>query len=199
MYAGVVYMTIGECIKNARKKAKLTQAQLAEKSGVAAISIHQYETGKRKPRLEQLTRISKALGIHIFDLVGISELIKQFKVEFKGPDGLSPEDDAKISDLLSMDQFEIYNISSDETKNAFWNILFESDAIPKFQLESNRERIDHILNQMSDEGQQKVADYAEDILPRYRAETTPESTPAPPEGKDTTPPPDALQRPQEGE
>ena len=194
---GVVYMTIGECIKDARKKAKLTQAQLAEKSGVATISIHQYESGKRKPRLEQLTRISNALGVHIFDLVGISEKMRQFKIEYGGLDALSPETDAKISELLSMDQFELYDVSSNETKKEFWNILFESDTVPKFQLESNRRRIDFVLDQMSEEGQQKVADYAEDILPRYRAETAPESTPEPQEGKDTTPPPKSAEGPGE--
>lgn len=187
-------MTIGECIKDARKKAKLTQAQLAEKSGVATISIHQYESGKRKPRLEQLTRISNALGVHIFDLVGISEKMRQFKIEYGGLDALSPETDAKISELLSMDQFELYDVSSNETKKEFWNILFESDTVPKFQLESNRRRIDFVLDQMSEEGQQKVADYAEDILPRYRTETAPQSPPAPQEGTDTTPPPEGGER-----
>lgn len=192
-------MTIGECIKDARKKAKLTQAQLAEKSGVATISIHQYESGKRKPRLEQLTRISNALGVHIFDLVGISEKMRQFKIEYGGLDALSPETDAKISELLSMDQFELYDVSSNETKKEFWNILFESDTVPKFQLESNRRRIDFVLDQMSEEGQQKVADYAEDILPRYRTETAPQSPPAPQEGTDTTPPLEGAEGPGEGE
>ena len=50
-------------MREARKKAGLTQAQLAEKSGVATISIHQYETGKRTPRLEQLVYIASALEI----------------------------------------------------------------------------------------------------------------------------------------
>lgn len=56
-------MAIGEQIRTARKKAGLTQAQLAEKSGVAAISIHQYEAGKREPRLEQLLRLAPVLNV----------------------------------------------------------------------------------------------------------------------------------------
>lgn len=52
---------------------------------------------------------------------------------------------------------------------------------------------------MTVEGKRKVADYAEDILPRYSTETTPQPPPAPQEGTDTTPPQDGAEGPQEGE
>ena len=54
------------------------------------------------------------------------------------------------------------------------------------------------MEQMTEEGCCKVADYAEDILPRYRAETAPESTPAAQEGTDTTPTADGPETPPEG-
>ena len=60
-------------------------------------------------------------------------------------------------------------------------------------------RANKAMEQMTEEGCCKVADYAEDILPRYRAETAPESTPPPSEGNDTTPAPDAPETPPEGE
>lgn len=66
-------MAIGEQIKAARKKAGLTQAQLAEKSGVAAISIHQYEAGKREPRLEQLLRLAPALNVSMPYLLEVED------------------------------------------------------------------------------------------------------------------------------
>lgn len=62
-------MTAGENIRAARKKAGLTQSQLAAKSGVAAISIHQYEKGKRVPRLEQIYKIADALSIPYYELL----------------------------------------------------------------------------------------------------------------------------------
>ena len=63
-------MDIGECIAIARKAAGLTQAQLAEKSGVAAITIHQYEHGKRQPRLDMLGKIARALNTSVYETVG---------------------------------------------------------------------------------------------------------------------------------
>lgn len=49
-----------------------------------------------------------------------------------------------------------------------------------------KERIAAALDQMTPEGQDRVADYAEDILPRYQASPAPQSPPAPPEDTDTT-------------
>lgn len=50
-------------IKAARKTAGLTQAQLAEKCGMATITIQQYERGVRDPRQQQLHILSAALGV----------------------------------------------------------------------------------------------------------------------------------------
>lgn len=63
-------MDIGQKIKAARKASGFTQDQLAQKSGVATITIRQYEAGKRQPRLEQLGKIAKALNTTTFDLAG---------------------------------------------------------------------------------------------------------------------------------
>lgn len=62
-------MSTGERIKTARKKAGMTQAELAAKSGLAAILIHQYEAGKRHPQLEQILRIAIALDVEVIELI----------------------------------------------------------------------------------------------------------------------------------
>ena len=65
-------MGIGNRIKAARLDAKLTQKELAERAGVAVITIQQYEGNKRQPRIEQLQRIAAALGVPLLDLAGVS-------------------------------------------------------------------------------------------------------------------------------
>lgn len=62
-------MTTGERIKAARKKAGMTQKEIAEKAGTATGTIQQYELGKRQPRLAQLQRIAAALGVPVQELV----------------------------------------------------------------------------------------------------------------------------------
>ena len=55
-------MSVGGQIRKARKKAGLKQSELAEKLGLAVITIGQYERNQRQPRLEQLEAIAAALG-----------------------------------------------------------------------------------------------------------------------------------------
>ena len=66
-------MDIGLMIREKRKASGLTQARLAELSGVAVITIQQYERGKRQPRLEQLRKIANALGVPVAQLMGWDE------------------------------------------------------------------------------------------------------------------------------
>lgn len=63
-------MAISENIKKYRKKAGITQRELAEKCNCATGTIQQYELGKRQPRLEQLQKISDALEISLSNLIG---------------------------------------------------------------------------------------------------------------------------------
>ena len=62
-------MSIAQSIQRARKAAGLTQKQLAEKSGLALITIQQYEYGKRRPRAGQLQALSEALGVSVYTLL----------------------------------------------------------------------------------------------------------------------------------
>ena len=71
-------MSVGEKIRTARKKAGLTQEELARAAGVATITIRQYELGKRQPRLEQLELIANALKVPISKLVSDSASIGEY-------------------------------------------------------------------------------------------------------------------------
>lgn len=55
--------TIGQRIKEARIQANLSQKDLADKLGVSASMIGQYETHARVPKYETQLRIANALGI----------------------------------------------------------------------------------------------------------------------------------------
>lgn len=61
-------MQTSEKIKQARKKAGLTQKKLADILGTSQQNLAQYENGKRKPKIETLKRIASALGVEVEDL-----------------------------------------------------------------------------------------------------------------------------------
>ncbi len=65
-------MTVGERIKEARKKANMTQNELAQKMGIPFQSISQWERDLRKPKYETLARIASALGCNVSELTDAS-------------------------------------------------------------------------------------------------------------------------------
>lgn len=150
-------MTIGERIRTARKRAGLTQAQLSEKSGVAAISIHQYEAGKRKPRLEQLIRISSALNIDMIDLTGLESEMTEYRIVLTEAGGLS--------DSKSYNVREIYNLLSDNEKAEFWDRL----------MEPLHTQLNEAFDRLNANGQQEALKRVRELteIPRYRRQDAP--------------------------
>ncbi|MHB1712490.1 MAG: helix-turn-helix domain-containing protein [Acidimicrobiales bacterium] len=55
----------GALLSDARHRAGLTQAYLAERSGVVRPLISQYETGKKDPSVTMLARLIEACGMEL--------------------------------------------------------------------------------------------------------------------------------------
>ena len=72
-------INIGKRIKEARKKAGLTQNELAAKMGVSGSAIAQFERDEYNPTFQKITEISKALNCNISDLITDQEYSKQDK------------------------------------------------------------------------------------------------------------------------
>lgn len=64
--------SVPDLIRVARTRAGLTQAQLADVSGIATPEISRYENGHRTPSLESLDRLARAMGISTLELLGAS-------------------------------------------------------------------------------------------------------------------------------
>lgn len=67
-------MTIGQNIKKYRKKAGLTQESLAEKLGLTASAVSQWETDRVMPDVTQLPMLCKAFGVTSDRLLGIDSI-----------------------------------------------------------------------------------------------------------------------------
>ncbi len=63
-------MSIGENIKQARRKKGYTQKQLAEKCNMYESQIRKYELGSANPKIETLQKIANALDINVLVLLG---------------------------------------------------------------------------------------------------------------------------------
>lgn len=151
-------MTIGQRIKVARNAAGITQGDLGKRMGVSGSAIAQYETDNRNPKIETLQRIADALGVTPTYLIGYDEKIIK-------PEQYTPEQLAEFR----AGAWEAYQQHIAETTGP-------------------RARVNAALNHLPEEGQEKVAIYAEDLIPRYCAETAPQPPVADSCNEDTTPP-----------
>ena len=64
---------IGEKLRNLRKNAGMTQADLAKKIGMSPSAIGMYEQGRREPDSEILVKFSKIFNVSVDFLVGIEK------------------------------------------------------------------------------------------------------------------------------
>ena len=133
---------IGEKIRSARISANMTQAELAEKLGVAYQNIGQIESGKRKPKLETIVKIAYALGCRVEDLIGLETFDTGAKF------------DDRRKELLSQAK-----AAGDR-----------ADRLTIIHTKDPRKFIDFALDQMNEEGRAKVAERAAEVLevPKYR-------------------------------
>ena len=106
----IIKKSTGGYIKNARKEAGLSQKALGEKLGVSQQMIAQYESGKRKPKVETLINIVNALDLPVssFDeicstLAEKHDLLKNttfYNLTLK--DAITSETLKKMSDCLEL-------------------------------------------------------------------------------------------------
>ncbi len=64
-------MPISSVVREARRRAGLTQAQLAERAGVPKSTVGRIESAARVPSTEMLERLVRAAGLEV--LVSLSE------------------------------------------------------------------------------------------------------------------------------
>lgn len=82
-------MEIGTQLRKVREFRGLSIKDLARESGVSSAAISQWETGKHKPRFEQLKKVLDVLGITYeqlfqdFDEVFVREALEKFETRAK--------------------------------------------------------------------------------------------------------------------
>lgn len=105
-------VSIGDKIKEYREIINITQKDLAEKSGLSESAIKYYETNKRNPKLETLSKIAEALGISINDLI----IREEYKLIERVEKVESDEEDKIILNLVKYYNKEFYNNKYDIDK-----------------------------------------------------------------------------------
>lgn len=92
-------MTIGENIKNYRKKRGFTQKELAEKSNLSRSYLADLERNRYNPSLDSLQLIAHSLDVNVSDLLG--EKSNDNKME-----ELAYKDITSVEDALEIIKFQ---------------------------------------------------------------------------------------------
>ncbi len=104
-------MDYAKNLKQARKWAGMTQAELARKAGIATITVRQYEAGNRKPTTDNWFAIADALHLSIDELNDAESLPM-------GPFNPDDIEDAKF--LIGVKEGEFHT----RMNTAFFNLNF---------------------------------------------------------------------------
>lgn len=136
-------MTVGERIKELRKSKGLTQKELALKSGVAEITIRQYESDKRQPRLEQIKHIAEVFNVYVGEL---------------------------LADNFDKYREEIIDDFSDKVTGSLKNAAVNTST--SYGDPEKSERMDNLFKKLNDTGQEKATEHVELLtkVPEYRRE-----------------------------
>jgi len=101
-------MAFGKNLSRYRKEKGLTQEDLVKRSGVAISQIRRYEADKSSPTLNVITRLAKALGVSIDELV------------FDKAKGIAA---SRLMDRELLEQFEMVSSLDEDEREAVKKIL----------------------------------------------------------------------------
>ena len=85
-------MSFSNNLKRIRQKRKLSQQSLAEKLNIAQSTVGMWEAGRRTPKLDELERIARVLGVGVTDFIGTGKTISL--------EGLEKSEIKKIQDYV---------------------------------------------------------------------------------------------------
>lgn len=71
---------LGKKVKYLRRRANLTQAQLAEKTDISINYVSEIETGVASPTLKTLLKLAQELGVEIKELFNFEQILPSNEV-----------------------------------------------------------------------------------------------------------------------
>jgi transcriptional regulator with XRE-family HTH domain len=75
---------VGRSVRDARKRAGLTQEQLAQKIRVETTTLSRYETARRPFSLEMLERVAEALDVTVGSLIDDRSAVPELSKDEEG-------------------------------------------------------------------------------------------------------------------
>lgn len=151
-------MNIGERIQSARRAAGLKQSELAEKIGVAVVTIGQYERGKREPNIDMIIELSEALGVSVTYLLGVTDENGRMT-------------SGSFADSSDFEFIKMLGLDDPACRAAYFNNGGQIEVVSK-------ERMNKAFDSLNKYGQAKAVERVEELteIPKYQKTSPPDST-----------------------
>ncbi|WP_251491263.1 helix-turn-helix domain-containing protein [Otoolea muris] len=92
-------MAIGEKIKIIRKARQVTQKQLGVVTGLAEITIRQYEANKYALSVENLRKIASALGVSLSEFLEAGQILREYNPDDDTWNSLIMDEHGNLTEL----------------------------------------------------------------------------------------------------
>ena len=92
-------MAIGEKIKIIRKARQVTQKQLGVVTGLAEITIRQYEANKYALSVENLRKIASALGVSLSEFLEAGQILREYNPDDDTLNSLIMDEHGNLTEL----------------------------------------------------------------------------------------------------
>ena len=134
-----------QLMRYARKKAKITQDDLAALLGVNRATISKYETGTIKPSISQQLRIARILDIDIFELMDDESIRGYFEAMRRkdhalGESGTIADQEGAIAPVDSYIG-ELMRVVKDIDKEGKLDLLLLSEFFSKFDRDNQKQML----------------------------------------------------------
>lgn len=107
-----IHLAFGNYLQKIRKKKKLTQLQLAEKSGLSLKHLGEIERGRGNPSLESLNSLAESLDLTLPELFSfqVQEIFRKEDISYKLIESIKTTSSKNMSILMNiLQELENYN------------------------------------------------------------------------------------------
>jgi transcriptional regulator with XRE-family HTH domain len=107
-----IHLAFGNYLQKIRKKKKLTQLQLAEKSGLSLKHLGEIERGRGNPSLESLNSLAESLDLTLPELFSfqVQEIFRKEDISDKLIESIKTTSSKNMSILMNiLQELENYN------------------------------------------------------------------------------------------
>lgn len=126
-------MSVSKQIKFFRTESHLTQKKLSELTGIAEITIRQYEAGKYNPKIGNLQKMADVFNVPLKALLEMEQGDKQLNVLSKIPSSTVHENNGQLEfDLSSIDELYTYFTLNRKGKKKVLSYIEDLSKLPEY-------------------------------------------------------------------